>query len=56
MEHREIIDRARRSFDRLLDSEQYRAILRDDGHLALLLEMAAVHEGMRVLDLGTGAG
>lgn len=51
-----IVAQARASFDRLLQHEKYAALIRDDAHLELLLDMAGVQRGESVLDIGTGTG
>lgn len=56
MEPREIIEQARRSFDKALHSDAYQAVLADAAHLEDLLALVEVRPGKRYLDLGTGNG
>ena len=55
-DHLTAVAQARTSFDRLLQQEKYAALIRDDGHLELLLGMIDLQPGQRALDIGTGTG
>lgn len=52
-----MIQQAKASFDRILGNEIYADIIKDDKHLALLMDMIApLLDHASVLDLGTGNG
>lgn len=52
----EKVMQARESFDRILLHKAYTEVIRDDGHLALLLELVQGGRYKRILDIGTGTG
>jgi len=55
-DHKRSIDEARRSFDAVLHTAQFKRVHADDAHLDLLIGYLAVTPGGRYLDLGTGNG
>lgn len=52
----EQVRQARKSFDRILQHKVYTEVIRDDGHLALLLELIQGGCYKSILDIGTGTG
>lgn len=53
---KEIVNRAKQSFEKVLDNEKYENIIKDDSHLNLLLEMVHAQDNDNILDIGTGTG
>ncbi len=56
MDSKDIISKAKQSFENVLANELYGQIIRDDKHMNLLVEMMDVQKGGKVLDIGTGNG
>ena len=56
MNSKEIVSKAKQSFERVLDNEKYVNIIKDDKHLKLLLEMIEGKQCENILDIGTGTG
>lgn len=56
MNSKEIVNKAKQSFERVLDNEKYANIIKDDKHLKLLLEMVDDKQYENILDIGTGTG
>lgn len=50
------IELAKKSFEKVLDSNRYQDIIKDNGHLELLLSMTEPEDGQTVIDIGTGNG
>lgn len=52
----ENVAQAKKSFNRMLDNKKYSAIIKDDKHLSLLLDLIENCKHNKVLDIGTGTG
>lgn len=50
------VQKAKESFENVLLNEKYSKIIKDDGHLNLLLSMLPIEHGNTILDVGTGSG
>lgn len=50
------VDKARKSFEEVIDNPRYREIIRDDKQLELLLAMIGTEVDGNILDIGTGTG
>lgn len=55
-EKKNLIEQARKSFDRILHTDEYKKIHGDAFHLEALMSFLDVRSGKRYLDLGTGNG
>ena len=51
-----IVQQAKESFNRVLDNQTYAGIIRDDKHLAIILDLIKNASYERILDIGTGTG
>lgn len=52
----ENVKQAKESFDRILDNQKYASIIRDDKHLAVILNLVKEGQYRTILDIGTGTG
>ncbi|MBQ7781842.1 MAG: class I SAM-dependent methyltransferase [Lachnospiraceae bacterium] len=52
----ENVKQAKQSFDRILGNQKYASIIRDDKHLAIILDLVRGGNYRRILDIGTGTG
>lgn len=52
----ENIKQAKESFNNILDNKKYAGIIKDDNHLALLLDLVKGGKYNKILDIGTGTG
>lgn len=56
MDTKEIVKKAKQSFEKVLDNEKYANIIKDDRHLKVLLDMVSDKKWETILDIGTGTG
>lgn len=56
MEDTESVKQARESFNRIIDNKTYANIIRDDKHLAAIMNLLEEDEYDNILDIGTGTG
>ncbi len=56
MDTKEIVKKAKQSFEKVLDNEKYANIIKDDRHLQVLLDMVNDKKWEQILDIGTGTG
>ena len=52
----ENVKQAKASFDHILDNQKYASIIRDDTHLAVILDLVRDGKYRKILDIGTGTG
>lgn len=52
----ETVRQAKESFNHILGHQKYVGIIKDDNHLALLLELLYAGDYKKILDIGTGTG
>ncbi len=56
MKDTESVKQARESFNRIIDNKTYANIIRDDKHLAAIMNLLEEDEYDNILDIGTGTG
>lgn len=56
MKDTESVKQARESFNRIIDNKTYANIIRDDKHLAAIMNLLEEDEYGNILDIGTGTG